>query len=342
MGGLSRISFKINQLREKKPGKTLILDAGGMLTKKSSLSGNKLEQAKIYAHAIAHCKLTMGVSAFGIASQDLSLGIEYLKSLKKEFNFPWLSMNLVSKGDAKPLFSASLITEVNGVKLAILGLTGEESGRKNPQDQGYRIIPWRDVLPETLREIKAQADMIILLSSYPPGVNKKIAEQYQDIHIIFQSGHGKKNVKPQNINNTLVLQTGSRGKYLGVMEIDWHKSSRWGAAGDTTNSAQIQQLNGELDRFNWQIKRLSKRLPAEEKTLKSKYNDLVKSRELLIQDIAKLQEAAQANLEEPSSYTNRFISLRMGLKEDKNIKSIVEAAKSKANTSNRKRLPTQK
>lgn len=338
MGGLSRKSFQIKQLQKKRENKTLILDAGALFNKKNSLTKEEREQIEIYAHTIARSKIAMGYSAFGIATQDLSLGIEFLQNIQKEFDFPWISMNLVSPIDNKPLFPTSILKQINGVKIGILGLTGNEFQDSDLMITDYKIIPWMTILPEYIKEIKSQADLIILLSSYSSAINKKIAEQHKDIHIIIQSGHSKNNMDPQLINNTLLFQTGSLGKYLGAMEIDWNNFFEWGVSHDV----QLKKLNSDMDRLNWQISKLAKRLSPEELAINDTHIELTRKVNTLTSEIIALGNDTSSETQKPGTFKNRFISLKMALKEDKPIKSFVDSAKRKANNLNRKQFLIQK
>ena len=117
--------------------------------------------------------------------------------------------------------------------------------------------------------------MIILLSSYPEPVNRQIAEQFGDIHLIIQSGTSTANRIPQLFGNSLITQIGSRGKYLGRMDIDWQPSRRW----VQESSPQLKQTRDMLDRLNWRMGRMEKRQRPEELQQNQDYIQLLQEKD---------------------------------------------------------------
>ena len=165
----------------------------------------------------------------GIGAHDLAGGLGLLKELQERHNTTWLSMNLVDPEKKEPVFTPYLITEVGGLKIALLGLTDDQGGHndEDEQDKGYIVLPWQDLLPQTLAEVKKKVDLTILLSSYSYEVNKEIAETVDGLHMILESGHAAPTTEPYPVENTLIAQTGTRGKYLGMMRIEWNKAGKW-------------------------------------------------------------------------------------------------------------------
>ncbi len=85
-----------------------------------------------------------------------------------------------------------------------------------------------------MEKLNAASDILILLSSLDQRVNEAIAQQFSTIHVLVQAGgRPARQVSPPPGNNTLICQTGPRGKYLGWLDIDWQPSATWGKAGGT-------------------------------------------------------------------------------------------------------------
>ena len=68
---------------------------------------------------------------------------------------------------------------------------------------------------------------ILLLSNYSLSENMEIARKHSSIDLIFQAGHVIGNMTPTVVSKTLIAQTEIRGKYLGVMDIDWNGQGKW-------------------------------------------------------------------------------------------------------------------
>lgn len=298
MGGLSRKSFQIKRLISNAPDQTLILDAGGLLSKTESIPPRERQQVEINAEAIIHSKSLMGYQAVGISPLDLSMGTDFLLRLREQYDFPWVSMNLVKKLDSKPFFSPYIIRNVNGVSVGILGLTGPGNRFNSEGDLSGKLLPWSDVLPDIIHEVKDQAKLIILLSSYPYATNKLIAEQFPDIQLIIQSGLAKGNMNPLVANNALLFQTDSQGKYLGVMKLDFQPVPGW-VIDRNVSTPQPPSISEQQE-------------TAEEKPTPSNHKPT------------------------HSLYNNRFIAMKTSLKEDLQIRAIVDSAKKKVNDLNRR------
>ncbi|MGR0480957.1 MAG: hypothetical protein ACTFAL_06005 [Candidatus Electronema sp. V4] len=195
----------------------------------------------------------MSCRALGIAAHDLAGGVAMLKRLQQERQLAWLSMNLVEAGSRQPVFPSWLLTEIAGLPVAVLGLTGGPAMLDAAPDKAdYAVLPWQDVLPETLKQAGGKAAMVILLSSYPDAVNKEIAAAYPGLHLVLASGPGTAASHPSLVGGTLFAQTGAQGKTLGLLRITWTEAGKW----------EDKQLAGEnLCRFSAQLIPLESSLP---------------------------------------------------------------------------------
>jgi hypothetical protein len=271
-----------------------------------------------------HCR------ALGISALDLAGGVDLLKELEKDEGLTWLSANLVDPTGGKPIFSPSLRTKAGDTDITVLGLTEDMAARHG---QGkFKILPWKEVLPELVK--KAGDDMVILLSSYPARVNQEIARSVPGIDLILQSGHTPANRPPQQINATLLAQVAPRGKYLGMMRINWTEAGTWGD--DAT--ARVRAEQNRLDRINWQIGRMERRARGKDLSTDKRYNDLLAARAQSEEKIAALKKAREEAPSEPCTYTNRFIALKSSLPEDKEVQAIIDQTTREVNQLNKQRI----
>lgn len=217
----------------------MFVDSGSVLFQRKKIPPKKEAEEKTKADGIAAALQAMNCRAVGIGVHDLAGGIGVLKELEERYKTVWLSMNLVDPDRKKPIFTPYLITQVGGLKVALLGLTDDQGEHHNKEKEaGYTILPWQNTLPRTLAKIKKQADITILLSSYSYQMNKKIAETVSDLHIILESGHAASTTEPYTVKKTLIAQTGTRGKFLGMMRITWNKARQWNSTSSSSKSAK--------------------------------------------------------------------------------------------------------
>lgn len=107
-----------------------------------------------------------------------------------------------------------------------MGLTGQiEEGQASRW--GYSVAPWQQVLPQLVAEIRPRVHILVLLSNNPLLENRKIAESCPGVDLIFQSGFARGNLPPLAAGSALINQTEIRGRYLGLLEIDWQGPGSW-------------------------------------------------------------------------------------------------------------------
>ncbi|MDH3349864.1 MAG: hypothetical protein OEM02_17385, partial [Desulfobulbaceae bacterium] len=265
-----------------------------MLFKRQSVNSNSSQREKIIANSIIDSVITMGYTCSAVSRFDLASGIDYLLDTSRNKALPWLSMNLSeAQHDVLP-FKPYIIKEVGGIKIAILGLTDDLNKSLKNQLTGYKIKKWEDTLPAVLEEIKDRTDMTILLSNYPYKNNEKIAQQFNNIHLIIQSGSNNANIPPRLINNTLITQTMSKGKYLGKMSINWTPSQKWGRG----KISLLNTAQSKLREINWQIKTMANIHPASRLTTNKRYQLLLKEKEqttLKAEQLSKEMEQVDPN-----------------------------------------------
>jgi hypothetical protein len=307
------------------------VDSGALLFPQNTIHKSREKQETATARGIARAMQAMDCRAVGIAARDLAGGIDLLKELQATEKLSRLSMNIVDQAGNHPVFRPFIQTMAGTVPVAILGLTDHQAARL--QNPAYTILPWQEVLPDIVKQAQKNSDMIILLSSYPENVNKKIAHTVKGIDLILQSGHHAANQVPHKVDNTLLAQAGGRGKYLGMMRIHWTDAGEWGQGFEE----QIRAEQNQLDRINWQIGRMVKRAKGNNLESNERYKKLLTARERSSNAIKELKTAKESEAEEPCSFTNRFIGLKSSLPEDPKVQNIIDQTTRKVNTLNRQR-----
>ena len=328
MGGLSKKAYQFETIAKKSKKPVVTLDGGALLFKNRTLSKGQEIQEKITAEAIIKSYNLIGYDAVGVSALDLSAGIDFLTELTKISDFPWLSANLVEKSSTKPLFSPSTIVRSGSLNVGVIGLTGSLLHLSIPDKNKYTAIEWQNILPEIIDTLSSKTDLIILLSSLQPSENKEISRQLSKINIIIQAGVSTANMAPTLANNTIICQTGKQGKYIGILDIDWQLSKKWG-----DNSADLLTKNkNSLDRLDWQLSKYNKYsnplidLKNNSQALK-RYKSLLSSKEQIELQIAQLSEnlSQQTNVSStPSSYKNKFIAMQTSMPDQINVMKLVE------------------
>ena len=247
MGGLSKKAYTIKELTARQANPGLVIDSGNLLFQSDSLPPEALAKAKITADGILKAYQTMGGTFAGIGNRDLAAGAAFLRQSHKPPEFAWLSLNLVEPTGRKPLFTPWLLREKNGLRIAFLALTDHAATKSQAKD--FIVLPWQEVLPQALRQIEGKADILVLLSNYSFVENKEIARAYGNVDLLFQSGHVAGNMHPIVINQTLIAQTDIRGRYLGLLDLNWNGRGQWSGTAPSTATANNRQPSSFSGRF---------------------------------------------------------------------------------------------
>ena len=170
----------------------LILDAGNLLFKQERLSAGLLMQAKITAAGIIDSYNQMGYDAVAVGRDDLAAGLKFLQDESAESKFTWVSANLVSKSDAKPLFSPSLIRKIGNLSVSRV-FTGFNTfkGYAHARDLRYvkdlmRQYHTEEKIIQTFMLLEETGVNAIMLSNYEYRMFNKYLKDYNFTNHIKQ------------------------------------------------------------------------------------------------------------------------------------------------------------
>lgn len=334
MGGLSK---KATFLQDVWPV-NLRVDAGNLFFDSNvARYPQRLPQARITAQAIIEAYNQMSYDAVCVAGWDLAGGPAFLLELADHAHFPLLSANLVNKR-GKPLFPPSVSLKRAGLRITIIGLTGEPR-LADAAPETVDILPWQRVLPALIKEIKPKSDLIILLSNLDPLANREIAKQHQDIHIILQSGSANHNMAPQLLSNTLISQVGHEGKYVGHLRLNWTASQQW-----QSSDNELLNLQKEYDRLDWLVGRVEKRGgPRLVYQGDGEKQAAFARQQARHQELAeKIKETADRTTTPQATFSHQFHALQSSIADNPRISALLRDARQKANQMRRtKRLNEQ-
>jgi 5'-nucleotidase len=176
----------------------------------------------------------MGVQANVLGNAEIQLcGREALAKLVASVHFPVLAANLLNLADptqpAVPKLKASHLMELDGLAVGLVGVTA--AYHDDYEALGYRADDPLQTLPREIAALKAQGAKLIILLSHlgvrlPDEEPKptlltddKIAAAFPEIGVIV-GGHSHSVLQePLVIGETLIVQAGSHGRYLGQLYV---------------------------------------------------------------------------------------------------------------------------
>lgn len=227
VGGLAAQSTLVNVVRaevEKKGGHTLLLSAGDINT-------GVPESDMLDAEPDFKLMNLIGYDAMAVGNHEFDKPLDVLIKQEKWADFPFLAANIVDAHTGDTLFVPYIIKAFNGLRVAIFGLTTEETPilvvPDNVKDVEFKSTI--DTAKALVPELRKKADLVIALTHLgfyeesggkykAPGVFK-LARGVAGIDAIID-GHSHTPVeKPKIINKTLLLQAGEWSKYVGRLDL---------------------------------------------------------------------------------------------------------------------------
>ena len=227
VGGLAAQSTLVNIARaevENFGGYTLLLSAGDVNT-------GVPESDMLHAEPDFKIMNLLGYHAMVLGNHEFDKPREVLMKQKGWAEFPFLSANVVKKDTGETLVDPYVIKEFDGLRVAIFGLTTEETPilvlPGNVEDLEFKspITTGREIV----RKLRDEADVVIALTHLgfyeesgaicKAAGDFRLARAVPGIDVIV-GGHSHTEVRnPKVIGNTLIVQAGEWSKYVGRLDL---------------------------------------------------------------------------------------------------------------------------
>lgn len=218
IGGHARRATAMNN--EAKPGSGLLtVDAGKWV----SLDQDNGElDSRITAAVLSE----IGVQAVNVTMRDARLGKQTLLELRKEYDLPFLSANLVDTTNQKPLFPAYEIVKVKfrdggSLEVAVIGVCRSGSSNYMPPETGLEFVNSDEVLLKAYKKVMDKPCVIIISDA-----DRSVAANWLGM---LEEETGSRpdmilssNMHPVRTNRILIGKTpmttaGRQGKYLDLL-----------------------------------------------------------------------------------------------------------------------------
>ncbi len=216
LGGLDRTATLVNAIRaERGDSNVLLLDGGD--TWQGSYTALKTN-----AQDMVDCMALLKPDAM-VGHWEFTLGTERVEEIIDSLDYPFLASNIVDTDWEEPVFESTRMVEAGGTTVAIIGQAMPYTPIANPR---WMFPQWSfglrlDALQANVDTAREQgAEVVVLLSHNGFDVDRKLATEVSGIDVIL-TGHTHDAVPHAiNVDGTLVLASGSHGKYLGRIDLE--------------------------------------------------------------------------------------------------------------------------
>jgi 2',3'-cyclic-nucleotide 2'-phosphodiesterase (5'-nucleotidase family) len=209
-GGVAYLAAQVQQLRREKP--SLLLAAGDMI--RGDTWANLFQ-----GFSVIELMNAMQFDAMVVGNHEFDYGLKVLKEIIAKAQFPLLGANV----EGLPALKPYVIKNLNGVKIAIIGLvTPETPELTNPKDvEGLKFLSPETTARKYIQELKDKAQVIMVLSHLGYPGDRALAEKVAGIDVIVGGHTHTRLEEPARVNNTIIVQAWEHGKVLGVLDLTW-------------------------------------------------------------------------------------------------------------------------
>lgn len=216
LGGLDRMATLVKAIRAERGDDSVLLLDGGDTWQGSYTS------LKTNGQDMVDCMKLLGPDAM-VGHWEFTFGEDRVLEIIDEMDHPFLASNIFDNEWDEPVFESTSFFEKGGVNVAVIGQAMPYTPIANPR---WMFPQWSfGIRPEVLQaNVDAArdegAEIVVLLSHNGFDVDQKIAATLSGIDVIL-TGHTHDAVpKAIEINDTLVLSSGSHGKFLGRVDLE--------------------------------------------------------------------------------------------------------------------------
>jgi len=236
LDGFARLATKIKEIKEVKAKENepvLLLDSGDFLIGTLyHLLATTLSSELTLMNKLGYDATTLGNHEFEWGPQALAKIIDIARTNGGGSTVAIIASNIRfnffdSRDDSlEKLYYAGVILPYlvkdlsNGLKIGIIGLLGKEAEELVPLAASIKFNHSIEFIQDIVNVLESKnVDLVILLSHSGLEEDKKLAKLIKGIDIIL-AGHCETVLaQPIYVNKTIIVEAGSRTKYLGKLEL---------------------------------------------------------------------------------------------------------------------------
>ncbi|CUS97454.1 bifunctional metallophosphatase/5'-nucleotidase [Candidatus Kryptobacter tengchongensis] len=215
IGGIANLLGLINKFRNEEKN-VLVLNAG------DDFQGTPISSLTKGRSQIELMNL-INPDAMTLGNHEFDYGRDALEENLKIAKFEVISANLWDKRKGKLFVKPYIVKKLGKAKIGVIGLITPElfklSLKENLKD--LELLNTERVLKQYINELKnkEKVDLIIALTHIGVNEDSILATKFPEIKIII-GGHSHTVLQePKIVNNVIICQAGSRGEYLGYLEV---------------------------------------------------------------------------------------------------------------------------
>ncbi|MFT5508545.1 MAG: sulfur-oxidizing protein SoxB [Hyphomicrobiaceae bacterium] len=215
MGGIDRIATVLKSVRAERDDNTLFLDGGDTWQGSYTSLKTRGQDMVDVMNSLKPDAMT--------AHWEFTYGAERVKEIVDDLPFAFLGGNIFDNEWDEPAYEAMKFFDRGGVKVAVIGQAFPYMPIANPRWMFPKLsfgIREEQVQKHVDTALKKGAQLVVLLSHNGFDVDRKMASRVKGIDVIL-AGHTHDALpEPVIIGKTLIVASGSHGKFLSRIDLD--------------------------------------------------------------------------------------------------------------------------
>src|SRR5215475_5495727 len=222
MGGYAHLATLVKQIRDERAGRTLLLDGGDTIQGSATALWSRGED-------MVRVSNQLGVEVF-TPHWEFVYGLDRVKELFGDreqqgmFTGDFVAHNVAELNWAERPFRPYTIREVGGARVGVIG----QAFPYTPVSHPRRFVPdltfgiQEDGVQALVNELRGakKVDLVVLLSHNGVTVDLKLASRVHGLDVVL-GGHTHDALpQPLVVGKTLVVNSGSHGKFLSRLDLD--------------------------------------------------------------------------------------------------------------------------
>ncbi|UFT99075.1 bifunctional metallophosphatase/5'-nucleotidase [Radiobacillus kanasensis] len=262
--GLAKLATYIKKKRS--AGNVLLLDNGDLI-QGSPLTYYHSKYHRDTENPVIKVANALGYHSAVFGNHEFNYGLDYLRSVVEQSEFPWLSANVINEQTGKPAYGKPYrIHEIEGVKIAVLGITTHFV--PNWEDPNHiKGLKFGDAL-ETAKvwvaKIRKEENPDVMVVSYHGGFERdldtgepterltrenqgyQMCQEIKGLDILI-TGHQHRSLAGK-VNGVTIVQPSNHGQKLGEIQISlFQEGDRYKIDSSSSQLIEVANLTTNKD-----------------------------------------------------------------------------------------------
>jgi sulfur-oxidizing protein SoxB len=222
MGGIAHMKPIIDHVKKERGKENVILLDSGDTWQGTAVA------LKTNGEAIVDAQNYLGVDVM-VGHWEFTYGKERVMELIKKLDGEFISQNVIdndpfSDDFEELIFPPYTIKEIGGAKIGIIGQSFPFTSTANPKrfTEGWSFALRHESLQEYVNELRKEkkVDCVVVLSHDGFSVDQELAKKVTGVDFILSGHTHDPSPEPIIVNDTVIVISGSHGKYVGRLDLD--------------------------------------------------------------------------------------------------------------------------